>query len=152
MSVIDSTPERLWDARAAIYTHFAATGRAPTVADTASVLLMDTEAVADLYRELHNRHAILLDAGGTAIRMANPFSGAPTGFRVTVETTQYWANCVWDALGIPAALHSDAVITIDDPAGGAALALRIVDGQVIGHGLVHFLLPFRRWYDDLVET
>lgn len=63
-----------------------------------------------------------------------------------------WANCAWDALGIPAALHCDAAIIIEDPLGGAPLELSVVDGQVVGEGLVHFLLPFRRWYDDLVET
>jgi hypothetical protein len=41
---------------------------------------------------------------------------------------------------------------VDDPLGGAPLALRVVDGQAFGDGLVHFLLPFGRWYDDLVET
>ena len=57
----------------------------------------------------------------------------------------YWANCAWDALGIPAALHCDATVAIDDPAGRAPLELRVVAGQVLGDGLVHFLLPFRRW-------
>ncbi len=152
MPTADRAPERLWEARAAIYAHFAATGRAPTFADTAAALRMRPEAAADLYRALHARHAILLDADGVTIRMANPFAGAPTGFRVTIDTTVYWANCAWDALGIPAALHRDAAIAIADPAGGAALTLRVVGSQVVGDGLVHFLLPFRRWYDDLVET
>jgi Alkylmercury lyase len=152
MPTADPTPERLWEARAAIYAHFAATGRAPSVADMAVILGMKAEAVASLYRELHARHAILLDTDGTTIRMANPFSGVATGFRVTVDRTQYWANCAWDALGIPATLHRDAAITIEDPAGGTALALSIVGGQVVGDGRIHFLLPFSRWYDDLVET
>lgn len=92
---------------------------------------MNAEAVADLYRELHTRHTILLDADGTTIRMANPFSGVATGFRVTIDRTQYWANCAWDALGIPAALHRNAAIAIDDPAGGTTLELGIVGGQLV---------------------
>lgn len=152
MTEADMAPERLWEARAAIYAHFAATGQAPQPTEIAATLGMRTEAVVNLYRELHARHAILLDADRTTIRMANPFSGVPTGFRVTVGSTHYWANCVWDALGIPAALHQDAAITVEDPAGGAALALQRSGDQVVGEGLVHFLLPFCRWYDDLVET
>lgn len=152
MSTAAPASERLWEGRAAIYAHFAATGKAPTVSDTAAALRMKAEAVADLYRELHARHAILLDADGTTIRMANPFSGVATGFRVTVDRTEYWANCAWDALGIPAALHRDATIAIEDPAGGTTLELGIVGGQVVGDGRIHFLLPFSRWYDDLVET
>jgi hypothetical protein len=38
------------------------------------------------------------------------------------------------------------------PAGGTTLTLGIVGGQVVGDGCIHFLLPFARWYDDLVET
>lgn len=152
MSAADPASEQLWEARAAIYAHFAATGQAPIVSDTAAVLGMNAEAVADLYRELHARHAILLDADSATIRMANPFSGVATGFRVTIDRTQYWANCAWDALGIPAALRRDAAIAIEDPAGGTTLALDVVGGQVVGDGLIHFLLPFSRWYDDLVET
>lgn len=152
MVTADAAPEGLWEARAAIYAHFAATGQGPTIADTAATLRVSAEAAAGLYHELHARHAILLDAGGETIRMANPFSGVRTGFRVTASATRYWANCAWDALGIPAALHADAAIIIEDPLGGAPLELGAVDGQVLGEGLVHFLLPFRRWYDDLVET
>lgn len=152
MPTTDTVPERLWETRAAIYAHFAATGQAPTLADTAASLGMPVAAVADLYRELHARHAILLGADRSAIRMANPFSGVPTGFQVMIDTTRYWANCIWDALGIPAALYRDAAITVADPAGGAPLKLHVGGGQVAGDGLVHFLLPFGRWYDDLVET
>ncbi len=152
MPTTDTVPERLWEARPAIYAHFAATGRAPTLADTAATLELPVAAVTALYRELHARHAILLEADSRTIRMANPFSGVPTGFQVMVGTTRYWANCSWDALGIPAALDRDAAITVADPAGGVPLTLHVRDGQVAGDGLVHFLLPFGRWYEDLVET
>jgi hypothetical protein len=148
----DPPPTLLWEARAAIYAHFAATGTAPTAAETAATLGTSDAAATDLYRALHDRHAILLEPDGARIRMANPFSAIPTSFRITIGSTRSWANCAWDALGIPAALRVDAEIRVDDPLSGAPLALRVVDRQAFGDGLVHFLLPFRRWYDDLVET
>jgi hypothetical protein len=148
----DAVPELLWEVRASIYAHFATTGRAPTLAETGAHFGMSVAAAADLYHALNARHAILLDAESSTIRMANPFSGIPTGFQVMIGPTQYWANCIWDALGIPAALSRDATITVADPAGRAPLKLHVGGGEVAGDGLVHFLLPFERWYDDLVET
>jgi hypothetical protein len=84
--------------------------------------------------------------------MAHPFSGVPTAFRVEAGDRIYWANCSWDALGIPAALHADA--RIEAPIGDSeSMRFAIEAGQVKGwHGVVHFPLPFRHWYDDLIET
>jgi hypothetical protein len=84
--------------------------------------------------------------------MAHPFSGVATPFRVTVAERKYWANCAWDALGIPAALHVDA--QIDAETGNyQSLQINVVSGRLQGwDGVVHFPLPFRRWYDDLVHT
>ena len=42
--------------------------------------------------------------------MANPFSGVETPFKVHANGKSYFANCAWDTLGIPAALHVDAEI------------------------------------------
>ncbi len=42
--------------------------------------------------------------------MAWPFSGVETLFQVSVSDKTYFANCAWDSLGIPAALHTDAEI------------------------------------------
>jgi len=36
--------------------------------------------------------------------MAPPFSGVETAFPAEVQGRRYYANCVWDALGVPAAL------------------------------------------------
>ena len=85
--------------------------------------------------------------------MAHPFSGVPTPFRVEIGERSYWANCAWDALGIPAALAADARIAAVHAEDGAAAALAVEGGRVRGHGeVVHVLQPFRRWYDDLVFT
>jgi hypothetical protein len=76
----------------------------------------------------------------------------PTAFRAEVGDHTYWANCGWDVLGIPAALHADA--QIEAPIGdGESIRFAIEAGRLKDwDGLVHFPLPFRRWYDDLIET
>jgi len=85
--------------------------------------------------------------------MANPFSAVETPFRVHARGVTYWANCAWDALGIPAALGADAQIEATDAETGQPVLLDVQNGQVSSHGeWVHFPLPFQRWYDDLILT
>ena len=85
--------------------------------------------------------------------MANPFSALPTKFRMQVGQVAYWANCAWDMLGIPAALHQDAVIEAEYEDGGETAVLTVKNGQLQpGDGVIHFPFPVRHWYDDLVLT
>jgi len=96
--------------------------------------------------------------------MANPFSGIPTDFKVHANDKTYYANCAWDMLGIPAALHTDAVIEAVCTESYESVKLEIRNGNiaqaaVLSGGdaasstlLVHFPLPFSHWYDDLVFT
>jgi hypothetical protein len=94
----------LWAVRAFVYQHFAATARPPDTAATASKFGLDEAQAAAIYAELHQRHALFLEPGSSAIRMAFPFSGVPTSSRVHARGRTYFANCAWDALGIPAVL------------------------------------------------
>jgi hypothetical protein len=61
-------------------------------------------------------------------------------------------------LGIPAALHCDAVIDAVFTESNEAVQLEIREGQITNSQstnhqlLVHFPLAFSRWYDDLVFT
>jgi hypothetical protein len=65
----------------------------------------------------------------------------------------YFANCAWDSLGIPAALHADAQIEAACAQTGEPIRLNIKDGEVsTSKALVHFLVPFRDWYNDLAFT
>ena len=143
----------IWTVRAFVYHHFVAAARPPTVDETAAHFHLSPDQAAALYRELHQRHALFLDPGTTTIRMANPFSALPTPFRVQAQGQAYWANCAWDGLGIPAALHSEATVETRCAGSGQPVRLAVRNGQVIDQGeLIHFLVPFCRWYDDLIFT
>jgi hypothetical protein len=154
----------LWQVRAFIYNHFADTSHPPSVDETAHHFDIDIEEASELYKELHNRHALFLEPEMSTIRMANPFSGIPTDFKVHANGKTYYANCAWDMLGIPAALHSDAVIEAVCTESNDSVRLEVRDGQIstqddlsAGDGglsefRVHFPLPFARWYDNLVFT
>jgi hypothetical protein len=143
----------VWEVRAFVYRHFVETTRPPTVHETAAAFDLTANEVAALFQDLHQRHALFLEPGTVSVRMANPFSAIPTPFRVHVRGKAYWANCAWDSLGIPATLHCDATIETECADSGIPVTLTVRDGRVTHQGeLVHFLVPFRRWYEDLVFT
>lgn len=143
----------LWDIRAFIYQHFANTTRAPRVDETADTFALTHKEAASAYEALHARHAFFLKPGTHEILMANPFSNVETPFRAHAHGKTYFANCTWDSLGIPAALHSDANVEATCAQSGEAIMLQVRNGQVSDSDmLIHFLVPFARWYDDLVAT
>jgi hypothetical protein len=144
----------LWSARAFIYQHFAATARAPGAEDIACHFNLTTDEVENILRALHDWHALFLEPGTARIRMANPFSAVATPYEVIVGGMTYWANCAWDTFGLAAALHaSEAEIRSVCAHTGAPLRLRVAAGEVESAGeVVHFRVPFRHWYDNLVFT
>jgi alkylmercury lyase-like protein len=142
-----------WRLRAEVYRQFADRGVAPAVDELAAALGVELGGIWAGLERLHDRRALLLDPVDRSIRMANPFSGTPTQFRVWSGKRSYWANCAWDALGIPAALHADAVIDATYADDGAHVSIAIEGGTLRGGaGVVHFPLPVARWYDDQIET
>jgi len=143
----------LWEIRAFVYDHFKDTALPPTVDDTAARFDLTHEEAASAYEELHQRHAFFLEPGTHNILMANPFSGIETPFKVHAANKTYFANCAWDSLGIPAALHFDGKIEATCSQSGYPIQLNIKNRKVsASDALVHFLVPFREWYNDLVFT
>jgi hypothetical protein len=148
-----TTDHLLWQLRAFVYKHFADTTLPPSVEEIARHFNISAEEADSFYKELHNRHAFFLEPDTLSIRMANPFSGIPMDFKVHADGKTYYANCAWDMLGIPVALHTDAVIEAICTESNGLARLEIQDGQITDDQLlVHFPLPFSRWYDDLVFT
>jgi hypothetical protein len=136
-----------------VYHHFALETRPPSVVETAEAFGLAEEQARAAYERLDHNHFFFLDPGTTNIRMANPFSAIPAQFTVRVGQKSYWANCAWDMLGIPAALQEDATITAEYEDTLETVVMEVKDGQVVhGGGLVHFPLPARQWYDDLILT
>ncbi len=137
-----------------VYASFMRDGVAQTPEVSAAALALDEETVAESYRRLHDSHALVLDPDGTEIRMLNPFSAVETPHRVQVGGREWFANCAWDALGIPAALHADGRIESACPDCGEHLGLEVRGGELVRGAdlLVHFVVPARRWWDDIGFT
>lgn len=145
--------ETIWDIRAFIYGHFADTTRPPGLEETAARFRLTRDKAASAYEELHRRHALYLSSGTHDIRMAFPFSGIETEFKVYANGRTYFANCAWDSLGIPVALQADAEIEAVCAQTGDPIRLRVRNQEVQDSNvLVHFLVPLREWYNDLPST
>ena len=141
------------DLRNETYRLFVVLGRAPTAEETAEEAGTTVVDVRNGWRRLHDVHALVLDATGSEIRMANPFSAVPTAFRVNADGRWWYANCAWDAFGICAALHVDGAIETRCPDCMRPLSIRVTDQQPdVGRLLFHCLVPARRWWDDIVFT
>jgi hypothetical protein len=139
--------------RTVIYAHFMTRGIAPTKENLVQALDIPLQEIEIGLHEMAEKHILVLQEGKGEILMAIPFSAVPTNFTVESEGVTYWANCMWDALGIPAALNKDSHITTNCPDCGDAIELNIEAGKLQGdQGVVHFLLPPKQWWDDIVFT
>lgn len=148
-----ASEEAAWAVRLFVYDYIAEHERPPTYIETAAGLGIAEKQAQAAYEWLGGHHALFLEPGSHAIHMAHPFSGIPTVFRVRANGHAYWANCAWDALGIPAALHADAQIEAQLADSQASVTLTVAADRVHGHDeLVHLSVPFRHWYDDLIFT
>jgi len=137
----------------AVYQHFAETGRRPTPEEVSERVDSDVESVLAAYQRLREQRLLVLEVDGANVRMAPPFSGVRTMHVVEAGGIEYYANCAWDALGVPAALHKPGVVRSRCAQSGEALNLKVgLEGPEPSEWLFHSLLPAARWWEDIVFT
>jgi len=135
------------------YALFVALGRAPSAEEVAVATRSTATEVRSGWARLHESHALVLNATGSEIRMANPFSAVPTAYRVSAAGRWWYANCAWDAFGICAALHTDGRIETSCPDCGDPISVGVRGGDPDEPSLLfHCLVPARQWWDDIVFT
>ena len=134
-----------------VYDYVMREGLPPTIADTASALLVSLSDVSGSFQRLADAHMLVLQKGTNEILMANPFSAVPTAFPVRVGEHSYYGNCIWDAMGVPAMLKQDGVIDASCGCCGTAMTLKITNGSLEeARGIAHFAIPAAHWWDDVV--
>lgn len=139
--------------RTEVYRHIVATTAAPRVENVAARLGVDGAAVRAAYQRLYGRKVLVIAEDGETILMAPPFSGVPTQHRVQVGAKEYFANCSWDALGIPAALKSEAVVRSRCEQTRESIEIRVgLDGPEPVPCVIHFAVPAAAWWADIVYT
>ena len=141
------------EVKLAVYRYFAETAAPPTVRDLARRIDVSDAAVRESFARLRSQRLLLLEDDGESIRMAPPFSGVPTQHVVEAGGRAYYANCAWDALGIPAALHTEARVLSRCEQSGEPLRLSVgLGGPEPSSWLFHCPVPAAHWWDDLVFT
>ncbi len=138
----------------AIYHAIAETTKIPTSHELSHSLGADEAEIRAAFVRLHEKRLLVPEPDDPArIRMAPPFSGIPTPFPVDVGEKRYYANCVWDALGVAAALHSDADIPAADAHTGERINLRVRGGELLPQPCVaHFAVPAALWWKNIIYT
>jgi DNA-binding transcriptional MocR family regulator len=137
-----------------IYQTIAETTEAPSSGEVAQMLGVSKQQVDDAYQRLHAKRLLVPEPGDASrIRMAPPFSGIPTSFRAAIEGKHYFANCIWDALGVAAALQKDTIVHATDGYSNEPILLQVKNQAVVPQEcVVHFAVPAALWWKDVIYT
>ena len=138
--------------RYAIYRTFSE-GGIPRSEMLSHQLRMTLAEIRSAMERLHAAHAIVLDPSTREPWMALPFSSVPTLFAVEGAGRSWFANCAWDAFGIPNLVGVDAVISTTCQDCEAQIVYRVENETLVdAHGVVHFAVPAAKWWDDIGFT
>jgi hypothetical protein len=142
--------------RVRLYDLFLEMCRCPSIAEVAADLRCPVSEVATAFQELAAAHMLVLQPGSGEVLMANPLSAVPTPFVVETQadgaTRSWYGNCIWDALGVIAMLQGDGRVLTSCGCCGESMTVSVRQGRVEAtpQGLVHFAIPARHWWDDIV--
>jgi hypothetical protein len=132
----------------------AETTEVPIASEVARNLGRPTADVIEAFRQLGESHVYVLEPDDPSrLRMANPYSAIPTPFRVEVAGRSYFGNCAWDSLGIISLLGGDGRVLTPCPDCQELQELEVKGRRQQGaDGVVHFSVPARHWWDDIIHT
>lgn len=141
------------EVKLAVYRYFAETGVPPSCVQVAERVGSRADEVAQAYQRLLAQRVLVLENDGRSIRMAPPFSGVATQHVVMSAGRSYFANCAWDALGIPAALQRPATVHSRCEQSMESLSLELdMEGPASSDWVFHCVVPAAHWWDDIVFT
>lgn len=129
-------------------------GHLPTRIGVMRALDLEYADVAASYAALADTHVIVPHPETGEVWMAMPFSAVPTPFSVMVDGRSVWANCVWDAFGIAAALDKDVSFVTPCPVSHQPIAAGVRRGVAYAApgAVAHVGVPAPRWWDDIGYT
>jgi len=137
--------------RGALTRAIARLGYAPGLNDLAVELSRPPAEVKRSLQRLADAHALLLHPGTTNPWVVHPFALSPGSCWVQTERGSYWANCLYCACGIAAAMRCDAHIHTRYGGEEEAVTFRVAGGALIDTGGVfHLSTPAARWWDNVI--
>ena len=138
--------------RLRLYSEFTSTGRAPSAQRLSELMQLSLAEVRASLERLAAGKVIVLQPESREILMANPLCAVPTPFLVRAKDHSFFGSCVWDALGIIAMLKQDATLETSCACCGEAMAIDVHDGHPSTKGIIHFAIPAKRWWENIVFT
>lgn len=139
--------------RVAVYEEILTSGRVPTSRMLGDALGVSPADVRSALAALRIGKTILVHPSTGEIWMAGPFSAVETPYRVISGDRAWWANCGWDMFGVAVIAGARAtIVTRCTDCGESMTIVADPDAPPNVDALVHFLLPARRWYDDIGFT
>lgn len=137
-----------------IYDRLLARGTPPTSNEIAQQFGTTPDEALRVLSEMRVGKTVLPNPHTGEVWMAGPFSAVPTPYEVSADGVQWWANCAWDMLGIPVVADRPVHIEARCTDCGEPMTFDVDPRQqtIQGTGVVHFLVPARRWYDDIGFT
>ena len=141
------------DLRVFVYRHLMQQGLPPAVSSLALEFAASESAARGALASLGIGKTILAHPRTGEIWMAGPFAAARTPYEVRGGSVSWWANCAWDMLGIPFIATKD--VRVNATCADCQEPMTLEFGRLRppqSEGVVHFLLPAHRWYDDIGYT
>jgi hypothetical protein len=147
-------PESLARAvRLYVFREAADTAQVPQPPQIAEALGRPQPKVEQALRQLAAGKVLILAPNDVNIWAANPFCAVPSPFRVDARGKTYRGICIWDALGIVAALGTDAVIRAACGDCSEPMSFEIAAGKLRrSEGIIHFAVPAHHWWDNIGFT
>jgi hypothetical protein len=139
--------------RLALYGEFVRTASPPTAETVAARTQAPVVEVRAALERLAAGKAIVLQPQSREVLMANPLCAVPTPFRVRNQGRSFFGSCVWDGLGIMAMLRGYSILDTSCACCGEAMMIETRDGQMASAGgVIHFAIPAKRWWENIVFT
>jgi hypothetical protein len=139
--------------RVFVYDELLDRGMPPRLTEIAAHFGVVPNEARSALAELRIGKTILVHPQSGEVWMAGPFSATETPYRVTLGHKQWWANCAWDMFGIAAIVGAALHVHTHCTDCGDPMDL-VCDPAVPPNdeGVVHFLVPARRWYENIGFT
>ena len=145
--------EFLREVRIYVFRQSADTGLVPQPPEISQGTGHGIKEITAALKQLALNKVLILAPNDTSIWAANPFCAVPSGFRVRTAGRTYWAICIWDALGIAAVLHKDAIIDAACGDCGDPMQLEVAGDKLTrAEGIIHFAVPAYHWWDNIGFT
>jgi hypothetical protein len=140
--------------RVFVYQEIIDRNRWPALAAIASHFQVDLAQARAALGNLKIGKTVLVNPQTGELWMAGPFSDRQTPYWVHAGGKSWWANCAWDMLGVVALAGVPAKVETRCTDCGEPMSFDVdpTRGPPRDKAVVHFLVPARRWYDDIGYT